>query len=180
MADEMMSRRPIILVGLPGSGKSTIGKAIAARLGLKFIDSDAEIERETGMTIVRYFEVHGEKVFRPLEAEVISRLLETRDCVIALGGGAFLNRLTRSAVKSMGTSIWLDAPLDLIEERLKHSADRPLLNAGDRLQALQQLSKAREPSYREADIRIESVDQQRAVDEILVALRPWRRETASK
>jgi len=175
-----MNQRAIVLVGLPGSGKSTIGKAIAAELGLRFLDSDTEIERQTGMTIARYFETHGEKAFRALEAEVISRLLETRDCVIALGGGAFLNPLTRSAVKSRGTSIWLDAPLDLLEERLKHSADRPLLNGGDRLQVLRQLSKAREPSYREADIRIESVDQQRAVDEILVALRPWRRETASK
>src|SRR5712691_2177280 len=126
-----LDRRSIVLVGMMGAGKSSVGRRLATRLGLAFIDADAEIEAAAGMTIPEIFSAHGEAYFRSGEARVIARLLEGGPQVLATGGGAFLNPNTRALIGAKGVSVWLKAEFDILMRRIKRRADRPLLKTAD-------------------------------------------------
>jgi shikimate kinase len=168
-----LGRRSIVLVGMMGAGKSTIGRRLAARLRLPFLDADIEIEAAASMTIPEIFAVHGEPYFRDGEARVIARLLENGPAVIATGGGAFMREETRNRIRDKAVSIWLKADADVIMKRVKRRADRPLLQTEDPAATISRLLEAREPVYQTADLTIWSRDvpHDRIVDECLDALR---------
>jgi shikimate kinase len=166
---ENFSDKCIVLVGLPGVGKTTIGSALAQRLGFEFFDSDREIERLSGMTVAEFFESHGEQAFRELERKVVAQLISGNGRVVALGGGAFVNPATRDLVKQQATSIWLDASLDAIRSRLKGGPERPLLQRSD--SALEELASERSASYAEADIRIVAGPVEETLEAVERALR---------
>lgn len=153
-----LGRRSIVLVGMMGAGKSSIGRRLAARLNLPFVDADAEIEKAASMTIPEIFAAHGEPYFRAGEARVIARLLESGPQVLATGGGAFMNPETRAAVHAKGISIWLNATLDILIRRIKRRADRPMLAGADQVETLKHLIEERYPVYAEADLIVESRD----------------------
>lgn len=167
--------RTVVLVGLMGAGKSAIGRRLARRLDLPFIDADAEIEAAAGSTIEEFFEQHGEAAFRAGERRVIARLLDGEPHVLATGGGAFMDAETRSLVKSRGISIWLNADLDTLVDRVIRRNNRPLLKGGDERQILSDLMAVRNPVYAEADIAVASVDQPlgEMTDRVADALRDW-------
>ncbi|HEY7243853.1 MAG TPA: shikimate kinase [Xanthobacteraceae bacterium] len=167
-----LGRRSIVLVGMMGSGKSSIGRRLALRLGIPFSDADAEIERAAGMSIPDIFSVRGEAEFRHGEARVILRLLENGPQVLATGGGAFMNPDTRTAIGSKGLSIWLNAEFDVLMKRVKRRHDRPLLKMGDPAEVLRKLMQERDPIYALADLTVESRDvpHEKIVDEILSLL----------
>ena len=175
--------RSVVLVGMMGSGKSSIGRRLAARLAIPFVDADSEIEAAAGMTIAEIFEKHGEPYFRAGEARVIARLLEQGPQVLATGGGAFMNRDTRAAIRAKGVSVWLKAELDVLMKRIKRRSDRPLLKSGDPAATLTALIAERYPIYAEADLTVLSRDvpHDTIVDEIVGALRQRvsARETGS-
>jgi len=169
-----LGARSVVLVGMMGSGKSSIGRRLAARLAIPFVDADAEIEaRAGGMTIAEIFEQHGEPYFRAGEARVIARLLDQGPQVLATGGGAFMNRDTRAAIGQKGVSIWLKAELDVLMKRIKRRSDRPLLKTDDPAATLTALIAERYPIYAEADLTVLSRDvpHEAIVDEIVAALR---------
>jgi shikimate kinase len=168
-----LGTRSIVLVGMMGAGKSTIGRRLAARLRLPFLDADIEIEAAAGMSIPDIFETHGEPHFRDGEARVIARLLDSGPAVIATGGGAFMREETRNRVRDKAISIWLKADADVIMKRVKRRADRPLLQTEDPAATVRRLLEAREPVYQGADITILSRDvpHDRIVDECIDALR---------
>jgi shikimate kinase len=153
-----LERRSLVLVGMMGAGKSSIGRKLAVRLGLPFVDADNEIETAAGMTIPEIFEIRGEAEFRAGEARVISRLLESGPQVLATGGGAFVNPGTRAAIRSHAVSIWLKAEFDVRLRRIRRRSDRPMLKTTDPAATLKQLIAARYPVYAEADLTIESRD----------------------
>jgi shikimate kinase len=146
--------RPVVLVGMMGSGKTAVGKALAARLGLAFLDSDAAIEEAAQASIAEIFGRDGEAFFRDREAEVISRLLAAGPAVVSTGGGAFMAERNRAAIATRGVSVWLDVPLDLLWERVRHKDSRPLLRTADPRATLAELYEVRVPVYRLADIRV--------------------------
>ena len=148
--------KPIVLVGLMGAGKSTIGRRLAGALGMNFIDSDAEIVEAAGCSIADIFESYGEAIFRDLEQRVLLRLLATTPCVIATGGGAFIQPVIREAIKDKAISIWLKADLPVLLERVSRRDTRPLLKAGDKGDILSKLMDERYPIYGEADITVDS------------------------
>lgn len=150
--------RSIVLVGLMGAGKTSIGKRLAARLHLPFVDADDEIERAAGCSIPEIFERYGEGAFRDGERRVIARLLAGPRCVLATGGGAFVDPDTRAAVKASGLSIWLKADLDTLVRRTARRTNRPLLNRGDPRDVLANLMEIRYPLYAEADIHVQSLE----------------------
>ncbi|MEM7695899.1 MAG: shikimate kinase [Pseudomonadota bacterium] len=150
------TRRSIVLVGLPGAGKSSVGKRLAARLKLPFVDADSEIERAAGMAIAEIFKTHGEAAFREGETRVIARLLTDQIQVIATGGGAFMSPATRAAVAGNGISVWLDASTDVLVSRIEKRNHRPLFHNVDPREKLLELRAARDPFFAEADIRIAS------------------------
>jgi shikimate kinase len=164
--------RLIVLVGMMGAGKSTIGRRLAARLRLPFVDADSEIEAAAGMTIPEIFEVHGEPHFRDGEARVIARLLESGPGVLATGGGSFMREETRQRIHDKAVSIWLKADADIIMRRVKRRADRPLLHTADPAATVSRLMTEREPIYQHADITIGSRDvpHEKIVEECLEAL----------
>ena len=164
--------RMIVLVGMMGAGKSTIGRRLAARLRLPFMDADTEIETAAGMTIPEIFEVHGEQHFRDGEARVIARLLDGGPGVLATGGGSFMRDETRRRIGDKAVSIWLRADTDIIMKRVKRRTDRPLLQTADPVATVNRLLAEREPIYRNADITIASRDvpHDRIVDEVMAAL----------
>ena len=164
--------RSIVLVGLMGAGKTSIGRRLAVRLGLPFVDADQEIERAAGCTIEDYFARFGEAVFREGERRVIARLLEESPRVIATGGGAFMDAATRAAVAAQGCSIWLKADLETLYRRVRRRGNRPLLKQGDPRQVLAELMERRYPVYAEADLVVESRDgpHEAVVEEALRAL----------
>jgi shikimate kinase len=149
--------RSIVLVGMMGVGKSSIGRRLAARLGVPFVDADAEIEKAAGMSIADIFAQHGEAYFRSGEARVIARLLDSGPQVLASGGGAVMNADTRGAIKAKGVSIWLKAEIDVLLRRVaKRKAERPMLHTDDPSETLRQLLIAREPVYAQADLTVQS------------------------
>jgi shikimate kinase len=162
-----------VLVGMMGAGKSSIGRRLAARLGVPFIDADTEIEKAAGMSIAEIFQAHGEPYFRAGETRVIARLLESGPQVLATGGGAFMNADTRAAIRVKGISIWLRATLDVLTRRIKRRGDRPLLKTSDPVETLRRLIDERDPVYAEADLTVESRDvpHDAIVDEIMDGLR---------
>jgi shikimate kinase len=168
-----LGRRPVVLVGMMGAGKSTVGRRLAARLGLPFMDADSEIERaHANMTIPEIFAVHGEPYFRDGEARVIARLLDNGACVLATGGGAFMREETRTRIGDKAVSIWLKADADIIMKRVKRRADRPLLQTADPAATIGRLIEQRHPVYELADITIASRDvlHEKIVEECIEAL----------
>ncbi len=164
--------RPIVLVGLMGAGKTTIGRRLAAALALPFLDADAEIERAAGLSIPEIFERHGEPEFRRGERRVIARLLERAPHVLATGGGAFMDAETRALVKAKAVSVWLKAPLDVLLRRVEKRDNRPLLKQGDPEAVMRRLMDERYPVYAEADVTVETNHQPHAasVGAVLAAL----------
>lgn len=150
--------RTIVMVGLMGAGKSAIGKRLAQALGMGFIDADKEIEEAAGCTIPEIFARFGEPAFRDGERRVIARLLEGPVCVLATGGGAFMDETTRARIKAGGLSIWLRADLDTLVRRTARRNNRPLLNAGDPRAILGDLMTKRYPIYAQADLTVDSLE----------------------
>ncbi len=170
-----LGMRSVVLVGMMGAGKSTIGRRLSARLHLPFLDADTEIEAAAGMSIPDIFETHGEPHFRDGEARVIARLLDSGPAVIATGGGAFMREETRGRISDKAVSIWLKADADIIMKRVKRRADRPLLQTVDPAATVGRLIEEREPVYQRADLTIWSRDvpHEKIVDECLGALHAW-------
>jgi shikimate kinase len=168
-----LGRRSVVLVGMMGAGKSSIGRRLATRLAVPFVDADAEIEKAAGMTIAEIFSAHGEPYFRAGEARVIARLLESGPQILATGGGAFMISDTRDAIRAKGISVWLRATLDVLNRRIKRRSDRPLLKTADPGETLRRLIEERYPIYAEADLTVESreVPHDTIVEEIVVGLR---------
>jgi len=150
--------RSIVLVGLMGAGKTAVGRRLAARLGLPFVDADAEIEKAAGRTISEIFEDLGEAAFRDGERRVIARLLAGPPQVLATGGGAYMNAETRATIKAHGVSIWLRADLETLLERVSRRDHRPLLQRADPKTVLEELMRIRYPVYAEADLLVDSLD----------------------
>ena len=148
--------KPIVLVGLMGVGKSTVGRRLAARLGLPFVDADVEIEEAAGMTISEIFERFGEPYFRDGERRVIARLIDGRPKVIATGGGAFMNEQTRALILEQAIAVWLDADVDTLAERVGRRPVRPLLKDRDAREVLHELAAKRNPIYALAPIHVRS------------------------
>jgi shikimate kinase len=168
-----LGRRSVVLVGMMGVGKSSIGRRLAARLGIPFVDADAEIEKAAGMSISDIFARHGEADFRSGEARVIARLLDGGPQVLATGGGAFMNEATRAAIKNKGVSVWLAAEFDVLMRRIaKRKNDRPMLQTENPAETLRQLLALREPTYALADLTVHSreVPHDAIVAEIAAAL----------
>src|ERR1700676_5351029 len=167
-----LGTRSVVLVGMMGAGKSTIGRRLSARLRLPFLDADTEIETAAGMSIPDIFETRGEPHFRDGEARVIARLLDGGPAVVATGGGAFMREETRSRIRGQAVSIWLKADADVIMRRVKRRADRPLLQTADPAATVGRLLEEREPVYRHANLTIWSRDvpHERIVDECVDAL----------
>ncbi len=153
-----LGTRSIVLVGMPGSGKSSIGRRLAQRLGLDFSDADTEIEAAANMSIPEIFQARGEAEFRKGERKVIARLLEAGPQVIATGGGAFMNEDTRARVRERGVSIWLKADIETLLKRVKRKSNRPLLQNPDPEGTLRNLLAAREATYAEADLTVTSCE----------------------
>jgi shikimate kinase len=170
-----LERRSIVLVGMMGAGKSSVGRKLAGKLALAFVDADNEIEAAAGMSIPDIFETRGEAEFRAGEARVIARLLETGPQVLATGGGAFMNPDTRAAIRAKGISVWLRADFDVLMKRIKRRGDRPMLKTDDPGATLRKLIDDRYPVYAEADLTVDSRDvlHEVIVDEILDALRGY-------
>lgn len=148
--------QPIVLVGLMGSGKSTIGRRLASRLGLPFVDADTEIETAAGMSISDIFARFGEPHFRDGERRVIQRLIDGRPKVVATGGGAFVNDETRALILAEALAIWLDAPVEVLAERVGRRDTRPLLRGRDPVAVLRDLAAVRNPLYALAPLRVAS------------------------
>lgn len=148
--------RPIVLVGLMGAGKSTVGRRLARRLGLPFVDSDSAIEEAAGTTAAELFERYGEHDFRDGERRLVARLVDGTVRVIATGGGAFVDPRTRELLNDRAITVWLDAPVEVLAERTGRRDTRPLLRRGDRASTLARLAEQREPLYAEAHIHIRS------------------------
>jgi shikimate kinase len=168
-----LGRRSIVLIGMMGVGKSSIGRRLGVRLGVPFVDADGEIEKAAGMNIADIFARHGETYFRSGEARVIARLLEGGPQVLATGGGAVMNADTRAAIKAKGVSIWLNAEFDLLMRRInKRKNERPLLQTADPAATLRQLLEERAPVYAQADLTVQSreVPHDAIVSEIMRAL----------
>src|SRR5271169_1803349 len=150
--------RSVVLVGMMGAGKTSVGKRLAAKLGLPFVDADAEIEAGAQLTISEIFERFGEAYFREGERKVIARLLNSGPLVLATGGGAFMNATTRDNIARHGLSIWLKPSFDILLARVRKKSNRPLLKTADPEQTLRRLLEERSPTYALADFIIESVD----------------------
>lgn len=165
--------RTVALVGLMGAGKSAIGKRLAVRLGLPFVDADDEIERAAGCTVAEFFERFGETEFRAGERRVISRLLEGEPHVLSTGGGAYMDPETRALMRDRTVTVWLRAELDVLFDRVKRRGHRPLLRQGDPKEILGRLMAVRYPVYAEADLVVESTAQpaERTTEQVIEALR---------
>jgi len=168
----LLAGRPIVLVGMMGAGKTTVGRRLAAKLGRHFVDSDEEVEKAAGMTIEDIFKTHGEADFRAGEVRVIARLLKDQDLVLGTGGGAFINAETRALVKASAVSVWIKADFELLFQRVQRRSNRPLLKTANPRQTLQDLIDKRYPVYAEADVTIVSRDvpQDQVATEVIEAL----------
>lgn len=167
-----VGNQTIVLVGLMGAGKSSVGRRLATQLGLPFKDADTEIEAASNLTVPEFFEIHGEAAFRDGERKVISRLLDGDQHILATGGGAYMDAETRALIKEKGCSVWLRADLDTLVKRCMKRNTRPLLRNGDPKAILKDLMDQRYPVYEEADIVVESGDgpHEIVVDKIIRAL----------
>jgi shikimate kinase len=159
----ILGKRSVVVIGLMGAGKSTIGKRLAQMLGLSFIDADAEIESVSRMTIPELFEAYGEPEFRDLERRVIKRILRTGPRVLATGGGAFMNESTRRAITKTGISVWLKADIDVLMERVGRKGNRPLLKTENPRATMQELMDKRYPVYALADVTVQSREEKKDV-----------------
>ena len=148
--------RTVVLVGLMGAGKSCIGRRLAARTGLAFVDADIEIEKAAGCSVAEIFQRYGEPAFRDGERRVIARLLAGTPAILATGGGAFMDTGTRALIRDQGISVWLRADLETLVARTKGRTHRPLLNSGDARETLAKLMDVRYPVYAEADITVDT------------------------
>ena len=174
--ERLPQERPIVLVGLMGVGKSTVGRRLARRLGLPFVDSDSAIEDAAGgASAAEVFDLYGEDDFRDGERRLVARLVEGERRVIATGGGAFADPSTRELLKARAVTVWLDAPVEVLAERTGRRDTRPLLRNGNRATTLAKLDRERRPHYAEADIHVRSGDGAHAdvVDAIVAALDAW-------
>ena len=171
-----LAGRSIVLVGLMGAGKTTVGRRLADRLGLGFVDADHEIECAAGMTVPEIFAGHGEAYFRDGERKVIARLLDGGQQVLATGGGAYMNAETQAKIKERAVSVWLKADLPLLMKRVNRRSDRPLLSNGDARQTMERLMEQRYPVYASADLTVESRDVAHTaiVGDVLRALAEWK------
>jgi shikimate kinase len=167
-----LGRRSVVLVGMMGAGKSTVGRRLAGRLRLPFIDADNEIEAAAGMSIPDIFETHGESHFRDGEARVIARLLESGPQILATGGGAFMREDTRDRIRDKAISMWLKADAEVILRRVRRRADRPLLKTADPAATIERLIDLRHPVYEGAEITVASRDvpHEKVVDDCIAAL----------
>jgi shikimate kinase len=168
----MLHGRTLVMVGMMGAGKSSVGRRLASRLSMPFVDADSEIELAANSTIPEIFEQHGEIYFRDGERRVIQRLLDGKPKVLATGGGAFIQPETRAAIKASAISIWLKADRDLLLSRVRRRSNRPLLKSGDPAEVIDRLIGERYPVYAEADIHVQSRDVAHdvVIDDILAAL----------
>lgn len=167
-----LGARPIVLIGLMGAGKSVIGRKVASRLALQFVDADKEIEKAASMSIPDIFASYGEPEFRRLEASVMARLLTDGAKVLATGGGAFMNADTRNAIARHGVSVWLSADLDLLMSRVSRKSNRPLLKSDNPRAVMQALMDERYPVYAQADVTVASRDttKDQMADAVVAAL----------
>ena len=154
MAEDWRLRRTVALIGLMGAGKTAIGRALSQRLGVPLEDSDHAIEQAAAMSIPEIFELYGESFFREREAEVVARLLDGPPVVLSTGGGAWLNDGTRRLIETRATALWLDAPVDLLWQRVRHRDTRPLLRVPDPRGVLERLHAERAPAYALAPLRL--------------------------
>ncbi|MCP4817806.1 MAG: shikimate kinase [Shimia sp.] len=147
-------KKTVVMVGMMGAGKTAVGRAVAAKLGVPFIDSDAEIEKAANMTIAEIFARDGEPFFRRKETQVIERLLEEERCILSTGGGAFLAEQNRAMIADKGVAVWLDADVELLWTRVRHKDTRPLLRTADPRRTLEEIFAARVPLYSLADLPV--------------------------
>ena len=173
---ERLGGRPVVLVGLMGAGKSSVGRRLAEKLELAFVDADSEIELAAGQTIPEIFAQHGETYFREGERRVIARLLGGGAQVLATGGGAYINDETRAQIQQRGVSVWLRASLPLLMSRVMKRQDRPLLKQDDPQAVMRGLMDTRYPVYALADVIVESRDVQHGqmVNDVIRALAAWQ------
>lgn len=166
------SGKSLVLIGLMGAGKSSVGRRVAKILNLPFVDADEEVERAAGCSVEDIFRLYGEDAFRDGEERVIARLLEAGPQVLATGGGAFMNPRTREHIRKAGVSAWLRADLDLLVRRTSRRSGRPLLAHGNPRETLERLIEERYPIYAEADIVIDTTDEniELMVDRLVAAL----------
>jgi shikimate kinase len=172
---QRLGERPIVLVGLMGAGKTSVGRRLAEKLGVPFVDADHEIEAAAGKPIKEIFADHGEAYFREGERRVIQRLIGNGAQVLATGGGAYINEETRQRIQEHGISVWLRASLPLLMKRVAKRQDRPLLQADDPEAVMRALMEKRYPVYALADVAVESRDVQHGqmVNDVIRALAQW-------
>ncbi len=165
----------IVLVGLMGAGKTSIGRMLAEHLGIPFIDADAEIEKAAGCPIEEIFRLYGEQAFRDGERRVIARILDGSSSVLATGGGAFMAEETRAVIREKGISVWLRADVEVLYQRTRRRSNRPLLENDDPLGTLQRLADVRYPVYAEADITVDTAREKpsETMGRILIELENW-------
>jgi shikimate kinase len=181
LSPEFILTRPVVLIGMMGAGKSSVGRVLAKLLSTAFCDADAEIEAAAGRGVAQIFADYGEDEFRRLERQVIGRLLESGPCVLSLGGGAFIDAQTRERVGQNALSVWLKVDRDLLLERVLRHGDRPMLKDGDPREKMTALLDAREPIYAQADVTVLCDDRpvaqtaKRVRDAIQAALRSQTR-----
>ncbi len=175
LAKQLLGNNPIVLVGLMGAGKTSVGRRLAEKLDIPFVDADHEIESAAGKSIAEIFADHGEDYFREGERRVIARLLENGKQVLATGGGAYMNEETRKRIKANGISIWLKADLELLLKRVSKRNDRPLLRENPEA-VMRNLMEKRYPTYGEANITVESRDVQHSqmVNDVIKAIVDWQ------
>jgi shikimate kinase len=171
-AIRLLGGRPLVLVGMMGAGKTTVGRRLANRLGRRFIDSDEEVEKAAGMSIEDIFKLRGEADFRAGEVKVIARLLREGEVVLGTGGGAFVNPETRALVKAAAVSVWIKADFEVLFQRVSRRSNRPLLKNGNPRETLHALMEARYPIYAEADLTVVSreVPQDQVASEVIDAI----------
>lgn len=165
--------KTVVMVGMMGAGKTAVGRALAARLQVPFLDSDAEIETAANMTIPEIFERDGEPFFRDKESQVINRLLDEERGILSTGGGAFLADRNRHMISAKGVSVWLNADLEVLWNRVRHKETRPLLRTGDPRATLGQIYNARVPIYQQADLSVRSTGEasiEQMVDRVIAVL----------
>jgi len=170
----MKLKKTVVMVGMMGAGKTAVGRALAAKIGAPFLDSDAEIVKAANMSIAEIFERDGEAFFRTKETQVIDRLLDEERGILSTGGGAFLAETNRALITEKGVSVWLDADLDLLWNRVKHKDTRPLLRTDDPRQTLSDIFDVRVPVYAQADLSVKAAPElsiEEMADRVLEALK---------